>query len=167
IMRRIPMLKLSTVRVGLTVAMSGVAVATAGAQTGANVLVVANGANPASVRIAEEYARGRGVPPEQVLKLERVPPDPPEAINAQAYQLAIQAPIARWLARNAAFDRILYIVLTKGIPLRVTGTAGRGGSTASIDSELALLYRTASGGKGAGSAGPQVNPYLLGSRPIS
>src|SRR4029453_19442956 len=98
--------------------------------------------NADSVRIAEEYARGRGVPAEQVLKLEQMPADVPETTNAQAFVQGIQTPIARWLARNAAFDRILYIVLTKGIPLRVQGTGGRNGSTASVDSELALLYRT-------------------------
>ena len=81
-------------------------------------------------------------------------------------QLGIQAPIARWLARNAAFDRILYIVLTKGIPLRVMGTAGRNGSTASVDSELALLYRTMYRREGRGHPGPQTNPYFLGTRPI-
>lgn len=161
------MSKLGFVKVVLAAALIAVAVDSASAQTGANVLVVANAANADSVRIAEEYARSRGVPADQVLKLQNIPADPPEMTNATAFQLAIQAPIARWLARNAAFDRILYIVLTKGFPLRVIGTTGRAGSMASIDSELALLYRTASGGKGAGAPGPQANPYFLGSRPIS
>jgi uncharacterized protein (TIGR03790 family) len=154
-------------RIGLAVVAVVLLAATARAQTGANVLVVANAANADSVRIAEEYARGRGVPAEQVLKLDRMPATPPESIPAQAYQLGIQAPIVRWLARNAAFDRILYIVLTKGIPLRVMGTTGRNGSIASVDSELALLYRTAYGGRGAGTPGPQANPYFLGNRPLS
>ncbi len=137
------------------------------AQTGANVLVVANAANADSVRIAEEYARGRGIPAEQVLKLEGVPADPPETIPAQAYQLGIQVPIARWLAKNAAFDRILYIVLTKGIPLRVMGSPGRNGAIASVDSELTLLYRMLAGGRGAGVPGPQPNPYFLKARPVT
>jgi uncharacterized protein (TIGR03790 family) len=159
--------RLCSVSIGLAVAIVGVLADSARAQTGANVLVVANAANADSVRIAEEYARGRGVPAEQVLKLEHMPANPPEGIPAQAFQLGIQAPIARWLAQNAAFDRILYIVLTKGIPLRVMGTIGRGGSIASVDSELSLLYRTAYGGKGSGAPGPQVNPYFLGNRPVS
>ena len=57
----------------------------------------------------------------------------------------IQAPIADWLTKNFAQDRILYIVLTKGVPLRVKGTTGRGGTIASVDSELALLYRRLTG----------------------
>ncbi len=154
-------------RLGLALIAVVLVAATGRAQTGANVLVVANAANGDSVRIAEEYARGRGVPAEQVLKLEQIPAEVPETINAQAFTLGIQAPIARWLARNAAIDRILYIVLTKGIPLRVQGTSGRNGSTASVDSELALLYRTMTGGRGVTAPGPQANPYFLGSRPVS
>ncbi len=153
--------------VALAVALIGTVAGPAIAQTGANVLVVANVANPDSVRIAEEYARGRGVPAEQVLKLEGLPATLPETINAQAFLLAIQTPIARWLATNAAFDRILYIVLAKGIPLRVAGTVGRNGSTASVDSELALLYRAMTGARGSAAPGPQQNPYFLGTRPIS
>lgn len=164
-MRTLP-LRTSSARLVLAVLAINLLTARASAQTGANVLVIANAANADSVRIAEEYARGRSVPPEQVLKLANMPADPPEVINATAFQLAIQAPIARWLLSNAAFDRILYIVLTKGMPLRIAGTVGRGGTTASLDSELALLYRAATG-KGATASGRQVNPYFLGSRAIS
>src|SRR5262245_62812214 len=137
-------------RVALAMALVTVMAGTLFAQSGANVLVVANAANADSVRIAEEYAKGRGIPPEQVLKLDRMPEHPPEEIAAAAYQAGIQAPIARWLAVNSAFDRILYIVLTKSIPLRVAGTTGRNGSIASVDSELALLYRQMYGTRGSG-----------------
>jgi hypothetical protein len=37
----------------------------------------------------------------------------------------VQAPIAASLLRNNTIDRVLYIVLTKGVPLRVLGTADR------------------------------------------
>jgi uncharacterized protein (TIGR03790 family) len=154
-------------RIGLALVAVALFAATARAQTGANVLVVANAANADSVRIAEEYARGRGVPADQVLKLDQMPAEVPETITAQAFALGIQAPIARWLARNAAVDRILYIVLTKGMPLRVQGTGGRNGSTASVDSELALLYRSRFGGRGLVAPGAQANPYFLGTRPLS
>jgi uncharacterized protein (TIGR03790 family) len=137
------------------------------AQGPANVLVVANAANADSVKIAEAYAKARDIPPEQILKLENMPANAPEQIPAQAFQLGIQVPIARWLAKNAAFDRILYIVLTKGIPLRVLGSTGRNGSVASVDSELTLLYRSMSGGRGPGTPGPQPNPYFLNTRPVS
>jgi uncharacterized protein (TIGR03790 family) len=133
------------------------------AQTGESILVVANAANAVSVRIANEYARGRQVPDDQVLKLEEVPDT--DSISRDLFHRRIQSPIARWLAVHAAFDRIFYIVLTKGIPLRIEGTAGRGGSTASVDSELALLYRRMA--TGANVQGGLPNPYFLGDQPIS
>ena len=73
----------------------------------------------------------------------------------------IQAPIADWIRKNSAQDRILYIVLTKGIPLRVKGTSGRDGTMASVDSELTLLYRRLTGAEPP-LAGPLANPYFLG-----
>ncbi len=159
---------LFSVRVVIAIlALFVLATGSAGAQTGANVLVVANAANADSVRIAEEYARGRAVPSDQVLKLDHMPADVPETIPRQAFVVAIQSPIARWIASHAAFDRILYIVLAKGIPLRVQGTSGRNGSMASVDSELALLYRMMAAGVVSGSPGPQPNPYFLSDRPVS
>jgi len=57
------------------------------------------------------------------------------------------------LTGNFAQDRILYIVLTKGIPLRVNGTSGQDGTIASVDSELTLLYRKLVQGQGIPLAG--------------
>ena len=143
-----------------------VAVAPALAQTGANVLVVANGAHEGSVRIAEHYARARGVPEAQVLKLAGFAPDPPDDIERSVYERLIRAPIASWLTEHAAQDRILFIVVTKGIPLRVAGSRGRAGTVASVDSELTLLYRRMTG-IAAPPAGALPNPYFLGDRPIA
>ena len=78
----------------------------------------------------------------------------------------IQAPIARWLTTQRAQDRIHFVVLTKGIPLRVRGSVGRAGTVASVDSELTLLYRRMTG-KAVPPAGPVPNPYFLGDRPVS
>jgi uncharacterized protein (TIGR03790 family) len=112
------------------------------AQTGANVLVVANGSSPDSVAIADYYAEKRGVPPDQLVKLQTSTAD---QVSRVAYERSIQAPIAAWLARHGAQDRILFIVLTKGVPLRIAGTGGRQGTVGSVDSELALLYRRMTG----------------------
>ena len=57
------------------------------------------------------------------------------------YERQIERPIAEWITSHAAQDRILYIVLIKGVPLRIAGTPGRQGTVASVDSELTLLYR--------------------------
>ena len=134
------------------------------AQSGDNVLLVVNDASADSLRIAEHYARLRGVPPHQLL---RVKVDAAtDEIERDVFEAQIQLPIANWLRRHAAQDRILFIVLTKGIPLRVKGTPGRGGTTASVDSELTLLYRRLLGGDPK-PAGPLTNPYYLGASPIA
>ena len=137
----------------------------ASAQSGGNVLLVANAASEVSVRIAEHYAKTRGVPASQLLKLEGLPADPPDDIDRGAFNQLIQAPITRWLTLNQAQDRILFLVLTKGIPLRIKpGQVAR--SVASVDSELAVLYMRLTG-VNVPIAGPFPNPYFLGERPVA
>ncbi len=133
----------------------------ASAQTGANVLLVANANSPDSLRIAEAYARARAVPQDQVIRI-KVDPAADE-VDRDTYDGDIEAPIADWLTKNFAQDRILYIVLTKGVPLRVKGTTGREGTISSVDSELALLYRRLTGVT-ALVAGPMLNPYSTADR---
>lgn len=133
------------------------------AQDGSNVLVVANEASLPSLDIAEYYVQRRSIPPNQLLKIKTSTAD---QITRAEYEFTIQAPIAAWLSRNAAHDRILYIVLTKGVPLRVAGTGGRTGTVSSVDSELTLLYRRMTGQAVApnGSIG---NPYYLADAPVN
>ncbi len=133
------------------------------AQSGLNVLVVANDRHPDSARIAEYYARVRDVPGEQVLHI-RV--DPADEVERGVFEQQIQGPVVEWLGKRAAHDRILYIVLVKGVPLRIRGTAGRSGTTASVDSELTLLYRRLTGA-GVPVIGAVPNPYYLGDRPVA
>jgi uncharacterized protein (TIGR03790 family) len=133
-------------------------------QSGDNVLVVANESSADSIRIAEHYARVRGVPQTQLLRI-KVDAAADE-IDGPSYASEIEAPISDWIRRNSAHDRILYIVLTKGIPLRVKGTSGRGGTMASVDSELALLYRRLTGVE-TPLGGPLPNPYFLADAPIA
>jgi uncharacterized protein (TIGR03790 family) len=135
----------------------------AAAQTGANVLVIANAAVPASVQIAERYVARRGVPPDQLLRLK---PGTGDEIARANFERLIQNPIAEWLGAHQAQDRILYIVLTKGIPLRIAGTAGRSGTMSSVDSELTLLYRRMTGAF-VPPNGSIENPYFLGSAPVA
>jgi uncharacterized protein (TIGR03790 family) len=128
------------------------------AQSVANVLVVANDASPASLEIARHYVAVRHIPEEQLL---HVTTSTTDQMVQKEFDRDIEAPIAKWLAEHSAHDRILYIVLTTGIPLRVAGTSGPEGTIASVDSELTLLYRRLTG-KGASPNGPIPNPYYLG-----
>ena len=77
----------------------------------------------------------------------------------------IERPIAATLARERLQDRILFIVLTKGIPLRIVGTAGLNGTVSSVNSELTLLYRHMVGYPTA-LPGRIDNPYYLGTKEI-
>lgn len=137
--------------------------ASAAAQSGANVLLVVNEASADSERIGDHYARARTVPRDQVLKIKV---DVADEIERTVYDSQIQGPITTWLRQHAAHDRILYIVLTKGIPLRVKGSIGRKGTVASVDSELALLYRRLTGVTPP-VAGLVDNPYFLGRAPVA
>ena len=137
-------------------------VAPARAQTAENVAVVINEASPESKQIGEHYIKVRGIPAANVIRLQTTTD---ETIQPAAFQITIQNPIATSLFRNNNQDRVLYIVLTKGIPLRVLGTGGAEGTVASVDSELTLLYRRMAG-RTVLTRGKVANPYYQGTKPI-
>lgn len=141
----------------------GAAVLPAAAQTGQNVLIVANGSSPASLEIADYYAAKRQVPSDQIV---RISTPVAEEISRQTYEQQIELPVLEWLLAHAAQDRILYIVLTKGVPLRISGTGGTNGTMSSVDSELTLVYRKFLG-QVFNPAGSLRNPYFLGDEAIS
>lgn len=126
------------------------------AQTAANVAVVINSSSPDSVRVGEHYVTRRSIPPPNVIRIS-VPVG--DVVDRGLYTSGIEAPIARALASAGLHDRVLYIVLTKGVPLRITGTAGQQGTSASVDSELTLLYRRMTG-RAVPPAGTIDNPYF-------
>src|SRR5579862_8170204 len=91
------------------------------AQSGSNVLLVVNTNSAASQQIAERYARARAVPQDNIL---RISVETAEQITRPVFEAQIEQPIVKWFNKESAHDRILYIVLTKGVPLRVFGTSG-------------------------------------------
>jgi uncharacterized protein (TIGR03790 family) len=121
-------------------------------QTSENVLLVLNEASPVSMDVGKYYAQKRGIPQSNILRIKTSAED---SISREDFERQIDSPIASWLTRNFAQDRILYIVLTKGVPLRVSGTSGIDGTVASVDSELTLLYRKMLGG-------PAISPLIPG-----
>jgi uncharacterized protein (TIGR03790 family) len=132
-------------------------------QSAENVLLVLNEASSISLDIGQYYAQKRGIPAANILKLKTTAE---ESITRNDFAQQIEAPIAAWLVRNSAQDRILYFVLTKGIPLRIEGTSAPDGTIASVDSELTLLYRKLTG-QPIEPRGRINNPYFLGESPIS
>ena len=133
------------------------------AQTGENVVVVINETSPASVQIGEYYARARAVPSDQVVRVKTVTTD---TIQRPEYERNLEGPLITHLLKKNLQDRVLYVVLTKGVPLRIAGTEGRTGSIASVDSELTLLYRRITGGA-VPVVGHVANPYFLGEKPLT
>jgi uncharacterized protein (TIGR03790 family) len=137
---------------------SGAAVA----QSPANLLLVINTASADSDAVARHYIARRGVPSQNVCLL--VAPTT-ESISREAYASQIEQPIWKCITAAKAQDRILYIVLTKGVPIRISGTGGRTGTVASVDSELTLLYRRRAG-RAAPVSGFVANPYFAGAAAV-
>ena len=135
----------------------------ASAQSAENVAVIINDNSPDSQRIGQAYAATRSIPDSNVIHIRT---SIEEGIDRDGYARTIEAPIATAIGRARLHDRILYLVLTKGVPLRIAGTSGQTGTMASVDSELALLYRRMVGRLDK-SEGAVANPYFLGDRDIS
>jgi uncharacterized protein (TIGR03790 family) len=133
------------------------------AQSAESVLVVVNSASAASESIGRHYVERRGVAPDNVCSIHT---STVESIARAAYVLEIEEPIWTCITAARAQDRILYIVLMKDIPIRISGTGGRTGTTSSVDSELTLLYRRRTG-QAAPVAGYVPNPYFADATPIA
>lgn len=132
------------------------------AQTAENVAVVINDNSQVSQRIGEYYIRQRAIPASNVIRIRTTTN---ESIDRLPYLTTIEGPVAAAILRQRLEDRLLYIVLTKGVPLRINGTGGNNGTVASVDSELTLLYRRMSG-QAVRAEGHIDNPYFLGARDI-
>ena len=113
--------------------------------------------------MGEYYVAARRLSPDQVI---RIQVEPRDEVSRDEYVRRIETPITQWLQRTSAQDRTLFIVLTKGVPLRVAGTPGRSGTLASVDSELSLLYRRLTGRLEL-AAGRVDNPYFGDTGPVA
>lgn len=108
-----------------------------------NVLVVENGGSPVSMRIASYYMAQRGIPSGRLVTINTVDSalsSSNESIALQDYQSQIEQPIRAFLTANGLTDQVQFIVLTKGIPHRLSGdpTGGQYGGR-SVDSMLASI----------------------------
>ncbi len=108
------------------------------AQTGADVLLVVNERSLISRRIGDYYIKKREIPLTQVCRL-NMPPN--EEISRETFEQSVQKPVTAFLKKNQLTERVLYIVTTLGVPLKIQGTMDQMQSEASsVDSELAALY---------------------------
>lgn len=128
------------------------------AQTGANVLLVVNGNSAVSRQVADYYRSRRPVPAANVCTISSTAE---EEISWDTYLNEIETPVANCLKKGRLAEPVLYIVLTMGIPLKVSG-GGTGVSreSAAVDSELTLLYAKLKGVQFK-RAGAINNPFFM------
>jgi uncharacterized protein (TIGR03790 family) len=127
------------------------------AQTADNVLVVVNKRSAVSKRIGEYYVHKREIPLVNVCFIDTAET---ENITREVFEKEIEGPVGGCLGKSGLRDKILYIVTTLGVPLRVDGKGSEmQAETAAVDSELTLLYPRMTGKKYP-LAGALVNPYF-------
>lgn len=127
------------------------------AQTPQQVLVVVNRRSEVSREIGEYYLHKRDIPLANLCTIDTAPD---ETIERPVYDKEIEAPIRQFLRKNGLQEKILYIVLTSGVPLRINGPGDQYRSEASsVDSELTLLYVRLHG-RTTPLPGPLRNPFF-------
>lgn len=103
-----------------------------------HVLVLENTNSPTSIQIAKYYMDKRGV--QKVLQIHCQDSSLDaggETLEFAVFQKAIESPLREYLSKDTKID---YIVLTKGIPIRLSGApVGFGNNRPSLDSYLAAL----------------------------
>ena len=102
------------------------------------VLVIENLDSPTSTQLAKHYMTKRGV--KKVLQVhcpDSAVSSANETLPFAAFQEAIEKPLKEFLAKDSQID---FIVLTKGIPIRLTGApVGLSNTQPSLDSYVAAL----------------------------
>ena len=126
-------------------------------QTPDQVLVVVNKRSGASREIGEYYLRKRGVPLANLCTIDTAPV---EEITRAVYNSEVEPPVGKFLSDHGLREKILYIVLTTGVPLKIQGAGEVFRSEASsVDSEMTLLYQRLRG-VAIPLAGPVPNPFF-------
>lgn len=138
------------------------------ASESSRVCILVNQASPVSQAIGEAYAEARGIPEEQIVRLEIPIPDPMlgdarhESITRPDFERLIRRPLEQIFEERGWRDSMEIIVTTKGIPLRVEGPEVpvryllRETTTAAVDAELSLLFSPLVGSPGIASS---PNPF--------
>ncbi|MGO9228512.1 MAG: TIGR03790 family protein [Bryobacteraceae bacterium] len=152
----LPLLRLPTV--SLLAILAAACVPTLDAQSADAVLLVVNRGVRDSQAVADYYAKRRAVPASHVCLLDTTPQ---ETIDWHTYTTQIETPVGECLKRERLVERVLYIVTTMGVPLRIDGIGGliEKSEQSSVDSELTLLYAKLHGNR-FDRAGVVPNPFF-------
>jgi uncharacterized protein (TIGR03790 family) len=124
-----------------------------------DVLVVYNGNSGLSVKIAKYFQAARDIPELNMVNLTNI--SAVETVSKTVFD-EIRGQIEGHLDDNNLTQKINYIVTTKGVPLRVSGsTMGR----ACLDNELTMIKGSYQGS--IGNSGWLINPYFQLDEPFS
>lgn len=118
------------------------------------ILLVQNESSALSRRLTDFYRRWHSLADTQICTV-RAPEQ--ETISRPQFDSLIASPVARCLERSRRAESTWYIVLTQGLPLRISHQAKNDG--ASVDSELTLLYLSLHGLR-YDLPGWQANPFF-------
>jgi uncharacterized protein (TIGR03790 family) len=102
-----------------------------------SVLIVINQSSALSRQIGEYYAERRHIPLSNIC---RITASANEEISRSDFDDQIARPIQNFLRGHNLTEKVLYIVTTAGVPLKVRGNLGLDAEAASVDSELTLVY---------------------------
>jgi len=102
-----------------------------------SVLIVVNQPSALSRQIGEYYAERRHIPSANICRLNA---STNEEISRSDFDETVAHPIQNYLRGHNLTEKVLYIVTTAGVPLKVRGNLGLAAEAASVDSELTLLY---------------------------
>jgi uncharacterized protein (TIGR03790 family) len=125
-------------------------------QTPDSVLIVVNQPSALSRQIGEYYAARRRIPASNICRLNA---STDEEISRSDFDNQIARPIQNYLRGHNLVEKVLYIVTTAGVPLKIRGNLGLSAEAASVDSELTLLYFDLHGRNHALPAGI-ANPFF-------
>jgi uncharacterized protein (TIGR03790 family) len=106
-------------------------------QSAPAVLIVVNQPSALSRKIGEYYAERRHIPAANICRLNA---SQEEEISRGEFDGQVAGPIRNYLRSHKLTEKVLYIVTTAGVPLKIRGNLGPTGEAASVDSELTLLY---------------------------
>ncbi len=101
------------------------------------VLIVVNQPSALSRQIGEYYAQRRHIAASNICRLNA---SMNEEISRSEYGDQVARPIQEYLRGHRLTEKVLYIVTTAGVPLKIRGNLGLVGEASSVDSELTLLY---------------------------
>jgi uncharacterized protein (TIGR03790 family) len=119
--------------------VAALAFAFVGASLVERTVVVVNGNSPVSMAVAADYMKLRGVRQKVVVHCQDSATSAAnETITYKSFQPTVEAPLRTYLSKHAQVD---FIVLTKGVPIRISEAPGLGVSNKqpSLDSFVAAL----------------------------